>query len=69
MNDRSLPLLLVLEEARMGYPEDGFNITPASEVMAIFVSFSRIFEDLKNRLGNIFVGFTFDKETPFLPVI
>jgi formate--tetrahydrofolate ligase len=41
--------------------EDGFNITPASEVMAI-LCMSRSLEDLKNKLGNIFVGFTFDKK-------
>ena len=34
---------------------DGFNITPASEVMAI-LCMAKDFEDLKKRLGDIFVG-------------
>jgi formate--tetrahydrofolate ligase len=41
--------------------QDGFNITPASEVMAI-LCMSEDFKDLKKRLGNIFVGFTFDRK-------
>lgn len=41
--------------------EDGFNITPASEVMAI-LCMSNSLSDLKQRLGNIFVGFTHDNK-------
>jgi formate--tetrahydrofolate ligase len=41
--------------------EDGFNITPASEVMAILCMSSSL-ADLKKRLGNIFVGFTKDNQ-------
>ena len=41
--------------------QDGFNITPASEVMAILCMAKNI-EDLKEKLGNIFIGFTFDKK-------
>jgi formate--tetrahydrofolate ligase len=41
--------------------EDGFNITAASEVMAI-LCLSRDLGDLKRRLGAIFVGYTFDKK-------
>ena len=37
--------------------EDGFDITVASEVMAIFC-LATDFEDLKNRLGNIIIGYT-----------
>ena len=66
MNDRSLRNIVI----GLGGPnngitrEEGFNITPASEVMAI-LCLSNDFEDLKNRLGNIFVGFTFDKKPIF----
>ncbi len=63
MNDRSLRhVVLGLGDKSNGFiREDGFNITPASEVMAI-LCLSRDFEDLKFRLGNIFVGFTYDKK-------
>ncbi len=63
MNDRSLRQITIgLGGTPNGIPrEDGFNITPASEVMAI-LCMSENFEDLKTRLGNIFVGFTFDKK-------
>lgn len=63
MNDRSLRQIVIgLGGSGNGIPrEDGFNITPASEVMAI-LCMSNSLEDLKQRLGNIFVGFTFDKK-------
>ena len=63
MNDRSLRKIVIgLGGSGNGIPrEDSFNITPASEVMAI-LCMSRNLEDLKNKLGNIFVGFTFDKK-------
>ena len=63
MNDRSLREIVIgLGGTGNGIPrQDGFNITPASEVMAI-LCMSENFEDLKNKLGNIFVGFTFDKK-------
>ncbi|MBU6340788.1 MAG: formate--tetrahydrofolate ligase [Bacteroidetes bacterium] len=62
MNDRSLRRIVVgLGGTANGIPrEDGFNITPASEVMAI-LCMSQSIEDLKRRLGNILVGFTFEK--------
>ncbi len=41
--------------------EDGFDITVASEVMAIFCLANSI-TDLKNRLANIIVGYNFDDE-------
>ena len=44
--------------------EDSFNITPASEVMAILCMATNM-EDLKKRLGDIFVGFTFEKQPIF----
>ncbi|MDO5615945.1 MAG: formate--tetrahydrofolate ligase [Cruoricaptor ignavus] len=63
MNDRSLRHIIVgLGGTNSGITrEEGFNITPASEVMAI-LCLSKDFEDLKTRLGNIFVGYTFDKK-------
>lgn len=46
----------------MGVPrESGFDITAASEIMAI-LCLSKDLKDLKERLGNIFVGYTFDKQ-------
>lgn len=66
MNDRALRNIVIgLGGTANGIPrEDGFNITPASEVMAI-LCLSENFEDLKNKLGNIFIGFTFDKKPVF----
>ncbi|OEK04876.1 formate--tetrahydrofolate ligase [Roseivirga misakiensis] len=63
MNDRSLRQITIgLGGTTNGIPrEDGFNITPASEVMAI-LCMAENFSDLKERLGNIFVGYTFDKK-------
>ncbi|WBX74845.1 formate--tetrahydrofolate ligase [Tenacibaculum pacificus] len=66
MNDRALRQITIgLGGTANGIPrEDGFNITPASEVMAI-LCMSLNFEDLKARLANIFIGFTFDKKPVF----
>ena len=66
MNDRALRHIVIgIGGTANGIPrEDGFNITPASEVMAI-LCMSKNIEDLKQRLGNIFVGFTFDKKPIF----
>lgn len=66
MNDRSLrDITIGLGGTANGIPrQDGFNITPASEVMAILCMASN-FEDLKQRLGNIFIGFTFDNKPVF----
>jgi formate--tetrahydrofolate ligase len=63
MNDRSLRNITIgLGGTANGMPrQDGFNITPASEVMAI-LCMSKNIEDLKEKLGNIFIGFTFDKK-------
>ena len=62
MNDRSLrDIVIGLGGTANGVPrQDGFNITPASEVMAI-LCMAENFADLKERLGNIFVAYTFDK--------
>lgn len=66
MNDRSLRNITIgLGGTANGVPrEDGFNITPASEVMAILCMASG-FADLKKRLGAIFIGFTYDKKPIF----
>ena len=63
MNDRSLRSIVVgLGGTTHGVPrETGFDITAASEVMAI-LCLSKDIDDLKERLGNIFVGYTFDKK-------
>jgi formate--tetrahydrofolate ligase len=66
MNDRALRQIIIgIGGSANGIPrEDGFNITAASEVMAI-VCLSNSMEDLKKRLGNIFVGYTFDRKPVF----
>ncbi|MDN6281313.1 MAG: formate--tetrahydrofolate ligase, partial [Psychroflexus sp.] len=63
VNDRSLRQVIVgLGGSTMGIPrETGFDITAASEVMAI-LCLAKDLEDLKKRLGNIFVGYTYDKK-------
>lgn len=62
MNDRSLRNIITgLGGMGQGIPtEAGFNITAASEIMAI-LCLSKDLEDLKKRIGNIFVGFTTTK--------
>lgn len=61
MNDRALRLAAVgLGGVGNGFPrEDGFDITVASEVMAIFC-LSRDLDDLRARLGRIIIGQTRD---------
>ena len=63
MNDRALrSIVSSLGGISNGFPrEDGFDITVASEVMAIFC-LSNDLEDLTRRLGNIIVGYTRDKK-------
>lgn len=60
MNDRSLrDIVIGLGGTTGGVPrESGFDITAASEVMAI-LCLSKDIDDLKQKLGSIFVGFTF----------
>ncbi|MEQ9064753.1 MAG: formate--tetrahydrofolate ligase [Vicingaceae bacterium] len=62
MNDRSLRQITIgLGGTGNGIPrEDGFNITAASEIMAI-LCLSNDIEDLKTKIGNILVGFKGDK--------
>jgi formate--tetrahydrofolate ligase len=63
MNDRALRQITnSLGGVSNGFPrEDGFDITVASEVMAIFC-LSTDLADLTKRLGNIIVGYTRDKK-------
>jgi formate--tetrahydrofolate ligase len=63
MNDRALrDIVIGLGGTANGIPrQDGFNITPASEIMAI-LCMSTDFNNLKERLGNIYVGQTFDRK-------
>ncbi len=61
MNDRSLRNMVIgLGGTANGVPRsDGFNITAASEVMAI-LCMAKNLDDLKERLGNILIGFKKD---------
>lgn len=63
MNDRALRNVIVgLGGTTSGVPrQTGFDITAASEIMAI-LCLSDDLGDLKQRLGKIFVGYTFKKE-------
>ena len=66
MNDRALrQIICSIGGSGNGFPrEDGFNITPASEIMAIFTLADDL-KDLERRLGNILVAYTSDKEAVF----
>ncbi|WP_299551026.1 formate--tetrahydrofolate ligase [Seonamhaeicola sp.] len=63
LNDRALRRVIVgLGGTTSGVPrETGFDITAASEIMAILCLAENL-TDLKNRLGHIFVGYTYDKK-------
>jgi formate--tetrahydrofolate ligase len=63
MNDRALrSIVSSLGGVANGFPrEDGFDITVASEVMAIFC-LARNVDDLKKRLGNIVVAYTRERK-------
>lgn len=64
MNDRSLRNIVVGLN-KNGVPrEDGFNITPASEIMACFC-LAEDLEDLRRRIDNIVVGFTADDQAVY----
>ncbi len=66
LNDRALREITVnLGGVANGYPrQDGFNITVASEVMAIFCLANDL-KDLERRLGNITVAYTREKKAIF----
>ena len=58
INDRAL------RNIKLANREESFNISTASEIMAILCS-SQNMEDLKKRLGEIFIGFTKDNKKVF----
>ena len=66
LNDRALRHVTVgLGGPMQGVPrEDGFDITVASEIMAVLCLASDM-EDLKKRLGNILVGYTYEGRAVF----
>jgi len=66
LNDRALRNIVVgLGGSANGVPrEDGFNITPASEIMAILCLADDL-EDLKRRIGNIYIGKTYSGDPVF----
>ncbi|MCB0279441.1 MAG: formate--tetrahydrofolate ligase [Calditrichaeota bacterium] len=66
MNDRSLRMIISsLGGISGGFPrEAGFNITAASEIMAILCLANNL-NDLKEKMGNIYIGDTFDKKPIF----
>jgi formate--tetrahydrofolate ligase len=63
MNDRALrDITIALGGPGNGYPrEDGFDIVVASEIMAIFCLATSL-DDLKERMGNIVIGYTRDRQ-------
>ncbi len=65
VNDRQLRHIVTgLGGATSGIPaESGFDITPASELMAIFC-LSTSLQDMRERIDNILLGYTLDKK-PF----
>lgn len=63
MNDRSLRNIIIgLGGEKNGIPrEDGFQISVASEIMAI-LCLATSYEDLKNRISKIVIGYNFDDQ-------
>ena len=64
MNDRALRNIVIGVNRNGVVREDGFNITPASEIMACFC-LAEDREDLRRRLDHIVVGFTADDEAVY----
>ncbi len=66
MNDRSLRNIVTGMGGKPGgiMRETGFNITAASEIMAI-LCLARDMDDLKEKMGNIYIGDTFDHQAVF----
>lgn len=67
LNDRALRKVVVgLGGPVQGMPrEDGFDITVASEIMAVFCLATSI-EDLRERIASIVIGYTFEREPVFV---
>lgn len=66
MNDRALRKVIIGCGSKVDgvMREEGFNITAASEIMAV-LCLARDMNDLKERLGNILVGYTYDSRAVF----
>lgn len=66
MNDRALRNIVTGLGGKSGgmIRETGFNITAASEIMAI-LCLAKDLDDLKEKIGNIYVGDTYDKKAVF----
>ncbi|MCC6818256.1 MAG: formate--tetrahydrofolate ligase [Bacteroidia bacterium] len=66
MNDRSLREIIIGigGKANGVMRSDGFNITAASEIMAI-LCMSQSLSDLKEKIGNILIGFTYENQPVF----
>lgn len=64
INDRALRKVIVANSENEKSREDGFNITVASEIMAILCLATNL-DDLKIRLGNILIGYTYNDEAVF----
>ncbi|OQX56025.1 MAG: formate--tetrahydrofolate ligase [Candidatus Cloacimonas sp. 4484_209] len=67
MNDRSLRNIVIgLGGRKNGFPREAtFHISAASEIMAI-LCLSETFGELKNRISNILLGFTYSGEPVYL---
>lgn len=66
MNDRALRNIVTGLGGKSGgmIRETGFNITAASEIMAI-LCLAKNLDDLKEKIGNIYIGDTYDKKAVF----
>ena len=67
MNDRALRHIVIgLGGVMQGVPrEDGFDITVASEIMAV-LCLATSYKDLKERLGNILIAYTYDQQPVYV---
>ncbi len=64
MNERSLRHITIGQRGQGVCREDGFNITPASEIMACFC-LAEDLDDLRRRIDNIVIGFTAEDEAVY----
>ena len=64
MNDRAMRTITIGLNKNGVCREDGFNITPASEIMACFCLAENL-DDLRRRIDNIVIGFTADDEAVY----
>ena len=67
MNDRALRQVIIgLGGKQNGTPrEDGFDITVASEIMAI-LCLAQDLHDLKEMIGNILIGYTYSNDPVYV---